>query len=346
MSRSEQYLRRGSRVVRERRSYARYFLLLLALLLMLLFLLFPPVKAVGPQFRLEVLMERVFSYSSVYALGAVAELTAVDSTTTKTVVINSSDDKSNTTVISPEEAEIGGEAVDEGAASNGAGSTGGGAGGSSGSDVRTAGGAADDASSGSSSAGGAGADGSSGSNALGGSAGVSSGFADSTESLDSAGVREGHSVYVIDGELATGSGSGGSSGSGDTEADASRPLPGHIFEKSGEGLLPQLVVVAPDDQDVFVKLKNPETGETRLSFYVRAGYTVKACVPAGWSSFSYAMGSPDAWAGTTVAFGKNGTYAKADRDLNFTNLENEYVYTFNVEDGNINPVTISQSAFA
>lgn len=130
------------------------------------------------------------------------------------------------------------------------------------------------------------------------------------------------------------------------DADSyTRPAPGQIFESSGKGSLPQLTVVAPSDQDVYVKLKDTDTGKTVLSFYVRAGYTVKACIPVGYSDFFYALGDGDDWLGTKRAFGDNGIYAKADRPLNFTNPLNNYTYRFNVDDGNISPVTISEAAF-
>ncbi|WP_297149468.1 hypothetical protein [uncultured Ellagibacter sp.] len=65
----------------------------------------------------------------------------------------------------------------------------------------------------------------------------------------------------------------------DSYFDESNPPAGFIFCSTAQGYLPQLTVVAPADKNAFVKLRNSETSETELSFYVRAGYTVKACSP-------------------------------------------------------------------
>lgn len=125
--------------------------------------------------------------------------------------------------------------------------------------------------------------------------------------------------------------------------DESNPPAGFIFCSAAQGYLPQLTVVAPSDKNAFVKLRNSETGETELSFYVRAGYTVKACVPATRCEFSYGLGNT--WYGTEEAFGSDGTYAKSDTLLDFTSPTNRYTYTFSVEDANITPIAIDESAF-
>lgn len=199
---------------------------------------------------------------------------------------------------------------------------------------------------------------------------VSEGIAGSTVIIDDSGVASSFSngtgsdvVYESEG---TGSGtifgsagiasgtiysenSGGviinSGGFVDAEYSTTRPLTGQIFKSTGKGALPQLTVVAPSDQDAYIKMKDPETGEVVLSFYVRAEHTVKACVPVGYCDFFYVLGDGEDWLGTSKAFGDNGVYAKADRSLNFTNPLNNYTYRFNVDDGNISPVTISKSAF-
>lgn len=101
-----------------------------------------------------------------------------------------------------------------------------------------------------------------------------------------------------------------------SDFDESNPPAGFIFCSAAQGYLPQLTVVAPSDKNAFVKLRNSETGETELSFYIRAGYTVKACVPATRCEFSYGLGNT--WYGTEEAFGSDGTYAKSDTPLDFT----------------------------
>lgn len=121
-----------------------------------------------------------------------------------------------------------------------------------------------------------------------------------------------------------------------------RPKSGQIFENSGQGSVPQLVVVAPAAQDAFVKLKNSE-GDVLLSFYVRSGTTVKACVPASECYFYYALGTD--WKGEEELFGSDAVYAKSDRSLNFKTPVNIYQYRFGVENGNVTPKTISRTAF-
>ena len=49
--------------------------------------------------------------------------------------------------------------------------------------------------------------------------------------------------------------------------------------------------------------------------------------------------------GTEEAFGSDGTYAKSDTPLDFTSPTNRYTYTFSVEDANITPIAIDESAF-
>ena len=121
-----------------------------------------------------------------------------------------------------------------------------------------------------------------------------------------------------------------------------RPKSGQIFEKSGQGSLPQLVVTAPKDQDAFIKLKH-EDGSVALSFYVRSDTTVRACVPVGECSFYYALGTE--WKGEEELFGSGGTYAKSDRTLNFVSPLNTYKYCFGVENGNVTPKNVSRAAF-
>ncbi|MCI8425202.1 MAG: hypothetical protein HFJ72_06020 [Adlercreutzia sp.] len=122
-----------------------------------------------------------------------------------------------------------------------------------------------------------------------------------------------------------------------------KPDSGFIFESVGKGRNPQLTVKAPDTTDAFVKLKDAETGETCLSFYVSAGTTVAACVPARECLVYYALG--EEWYGPDEAFGEQGLYAKSDERLRFADPGNSYTYTLNVEGGNVSPVMIDRTEF-
>lgn len=128
------------------------------------------------------------------------------------------------------------------------------------------------------------------------------------------------------------------------QIDESNPPSGYIFSASGQGALPQLKVVAPDDKNAYVKLKDCKTGKTVLEFYVRAGDTVLACVPAISCDFYYVLGNN--WLGPDNLFGSEGVYAKSDKSLDFTVPTRQYTYTFDVLDANINPIVIGKKEFA
>ena len=133
--------------------------------------------------------------------------------------------------------------------------------------------------------------------------------------------------------------------SGDFPAVAERPITGFIFETADQGSRFQLIVVAPRDADAFIKLKDPLSAETALSFYVRSGGTVVAYVPEGVWEFSYALGPGSAWGGLEEKFGEEGSYWKSDRELDFTNPRLlTCTYTLG-SDGNVNPVAIPRTEF-
>lgn len=122
-----------------------------------------------------------------------------------------------------------------------------------------------------------------------------------------------------------------------------RPITGQIFQTNGQGRLPQLTIVAPLESDAFVKLRNIDSGETVLAFYVRSGTTVEACVPAVTCEFYYAMGSD--WLGPDEAFGEEGVYAKSDCAFDFADPTREYTYTFGSDGGNVDPAPIPWTEF-
>lgn len=126
-------------------------------------------------------------------------------------------------------------------------------------------------------------------------------------------------------------------------ADKYNPPSGYIFQAAGQGDSPQLTIVAPVDKNAYVKLKDCKTGETSLSFYVRAGDTVQACIPAVRCEFYYVLG--DTWYGTEHLFGDEGIYAKSDKPLDFTVPSRRYKYTFDVDDANIMPIPINEAEF-
>lgn len=133
--------------------------------------------------------------------------------------------------------------------------------------------------------------------------------------------------------------------SGDFPAVAERPITGFIFETADQGSRFQLIVVAPRDADAFIKLKDPLSAETALSFYVRSGGTVVAYVPEGVWELSYALGPGSAWGGFEEKFGEEGSYWKSDRELDFTNPRLlTCTYTLG-SDGNVNPVAIPRTEF-
>lgn len=126
---------------------------------------------------------------------------------------------------------------------------------------------------------------------------------------------------------------------------AKRPITGCIFEAKDRGSRFRLVVVAPGDVDAFVKLKDPVSTETVLSFYVRSGDTVEAYVSEGVWEFSYALGLGSEWLGLEEKFGEKGTYWKSDRELDFTNPKLlACTYTLG-SDGNVNPIAIPRTEF-
>ena len=127
-------------------------------------------------------------------------------------------------------------------------------------------------------------------------------------------------------------------------ADECNPPSGYIFQTAGQGDIPRLTIVAPVDKNAYVRLKDCETGETALSFYVRAGDTVQACIPTIRCEFYYVLG--DTWYGAESLFGSEGVYAKSDKPLDFTVQLRRYKYTFDVDDANITPIPINEAEFA
>ncbi len=132
----------------------------------------------------------------------------------------------------------------------------------------------------------------------------------------------------------------------DGEVEMVIPPSGWIFESVDGGVEANLRVVVPEgSRDAYVKLRDARSGEMILSFYVRSGTTVRACVPARLCEFAYSLGERDQWLDPVEDFGASALYAKSDVDLDFRKPGNLYTYTFDTEDGNVSPIPITRGEF-
>lgn len=103
----------------------------------------------------------------------------------------------------------------------------------------------------------------------------------------------------------------------------------------------ELSVSADSTSSYVVKLKT-ESGEERLSFYVRAGDTVTIGVPAEYLYVYFASGYE--WYGEELLFGESTAYSKDDEVLDFTQYTWEYTL-YPVTDGNFEETPIDASEF-
>lgn len=158
-------------------------------------------------------------------------------------------------------------------------------------------------------------------------------------------VGEGVAGEQVFEEIILDEGLGAAADGGELEAPV--PPSGWVFESVDGGMAANLRVVVPEgSRDAYVKLRDARSGEMILSFYVRSGTTVKACVPARLCEFAYSLGERDQWLGPVEDFGASALYAKSDVELDFRKPGNLYTYTFDTEDGNVNPIPITRGEFS
>ena len=108
-----------------------------------------------------------------------------------------------------------------------------------------------------------------------------------------------------------------------------------------------LEIVTRGTDDYVVKLRDVDTGEEVLSFYVRAGETAEVEVPLGSYELSYACGQT--WYGTKHLFGDSTRCAKADEVFTFE-LDGRSVTGWTVElylqtNGNLSTESIDLGEF-
>lgn len=85
-----------------------------------------------------------------------------------------------------------------------------------------------------------------------------------------------------------------------------------------------LTVVASVSESYYIKLRDRETGDLVLSFFVRAGMTVDVNVPYGEYELSYACG--ESWYGYNFLFGADTSYARADDTFIFEDYGDSYTW--------------------
>ncbi|MBQ8546841.1 MAG: zinc-ribbon domain-containing protein [Clostridia bacterium] len=103
----------------------------------------------------------------------------------------------------------------------------------------------------------------------------------------------------------------------------------------------EITITAPSNQSCVIKLKT-SSGNTRLSFYVRAGKTVTIGVPAEYLYVYFASGKT--WYGNEHLFGKNTNYSMDSKICDFKNYTWEYTLT-PTSSGNFSQKPIDESEF-
>lgn len=121
-----------------------------------------------------------------------------------------------------------------------------------------------------------------------------------------------------------------------------RPANGSILqghEYSGS----EITITADSDYDYVVSLKS-YSGESYLSFYVRAGETVTVGVPAKYLYVYFASGKEWYGYGKGLMFGKYTCYSKDDEALDFTEYTWKYTL-YPVTNGNFSETPIDGDEF-
>lgn len=110
------------------------------------------------------------------------------------------------------------------------------------------------------------------------------------------------------------------------------PIPTEFSWKQDD-LQSNIVVRAPDDEHVFVKLKRSNDDVTLYQFFVRAGETADVDIPPATYNVCFAFGKT--WYGVDELFGGN-TVCSVDKSIRFTRTSG-YEYTLEpVVGGNLN----------
>lgn len=120
------------------------------------------------------------------------------------------------------------------------------------------------------------------------------------------------------------------------EPESGKILSGHQYTQGSE-----ITVTASYASACVVKLKNA-AGDTRLSFYVRAGDTVTVCVPAEYLYVYFASG--ENWYGKKNLFGEDTYYSKDDELLDFATYTYEYTL-YQTYNGNFSETPIDADEF-
>ena len=145
----------------------------------------------------------------------------------------------------------------------------------------------------------------------------------------------------------SGSFSGGQSSGGTTQQNSAKsspqslPATGTMFKTYSGQCDSELTITASPEASSIVKLKTADK-KTVLSFFVRAGETVKIPVPAGDYYIFFASG--DEWYGVDESLGENTIYGMDDDILDFSN----YTWTYELElqtDGNFSQKKIDAEDF-
>ena len=119
------------------------------------------------------------------------------------------------------------------------------------------------------------------------------------------------------------------------------PRSGTILTGSEDFYGSTLTITASSGKSCVVKLKT-STGNTRLSFYVRAGDTVTVGVPEEYLYVYFATG--ETWYGEYYLFGENTNYSMDNELLDFA--QNSWEYTlYPVSNGNFSQTPIDAEKF-
>ena len=121
---------------------------------------------------------------------------------------------------------------------------------------------------------------------------------------------------------------------------------GVLFQDQLNAVAPFLII-APSEQEVYAKLRNPVNKTDVMTVYINGGRTFKGKAPLGSFELLFAYGSN--WYGEKLMFGPNAIYKKATKVLSFVKAGNQVkghrIRLFNVQNGNLPSTNISAANF-